>query len=205
MKRRFSRILAATAMLAAVWAFGCASTSVLGIHYRVPEPPPHRIQRTVTLAFEDERGSGGFLTPMAKDELEGFTNAFALTVSGPAGGPGDLRGAYELAPLFREVLRARLEGAGIRVVSPGAASDARFTFILREFKLDFGDRKWSSRMAYEAALVRGGAVLSRQTVNGSAERVKIMGKAEAEKLLSELVTDTVNQMDVAGLFKQAGL
>ena len=32
-----------------------------------------------------------------------------------------------------------------------------------------------------------------------------MGKSEAEKLLSELVTDTVNQMDVGALFKQAGL
>jgi hypothetical protein len=136
--------------------------------------------------------------------LEGFSNAFALTVSRP-GQSGELRGAFELAPLFREVLRARLEGAGIRVAAPGAAADAQLKFVLKEFRLDYRDRLWSSRMGYEALLVRDGATLSRQTVSGSAERPKIMGKSEAEKVVSELVTDTINQMDVAALFKQAGL
>jgi hypothetical protein len=203
MNRRISSHLAAVAFAAAVWLSACASSSVLGVHYRVPELPPQTAQRTVSLTFEDERPTTGFLTPMARDELEGFSNAFALTVSRP-GGPAELRGAYELAPLFREVLRARLEGAGVRVAAPGAAADARFAFLLKEFKLDFGDRKWSSRMGYEVRLMRDGATLSRQTVSGSAERIKIMGKSEAEKLLSELVTDCVNQMDVATLFQQAG-
>jgi hypothetical protein len=204
MNRLSHRTLIAAACLAAAWLAACASTSVLGIHYRVPEPTARAAPRTVTLAFEDQRGTTAFLTPMARDELEGFTNAFALTVSKP-GQAGELKGAFELAPLFREILRARLESAGIRVAAPGAAADAQFKFVLREFKLDFGDRKWSSRMAYEALLMRDGSTLSRQTVNGSAERVKIMGKTEAEKLLSELVTDTINQMDVGALFKQAGL
>jgi len=60
-------------------------------------------------------------------------------------------------------------------------------------------------MGFEALLMRDGSILSRQSVNGSAERIKIVGKSEAEKLLSELMTDTVNQMDVGALFKQAGL
>lgn len=203
MKRGFSNVLIATALGVAVCLAGCAASSVLGVNYRTPEPPAQRIQRTVVLEVEDARATSAFLTPMARDELEGFSNAFALTVSGPIGS-GELRGAYELAPLFREILRARLETAGARVVASGAA-DARFKFVLKEFKLDFGDRKWSSRMSYEAMLLRDGAVLSRQTVNGSAERLKIMGRTEAEKLLSELLTDTVNEMNAAALFQQAGL
>ena len=43
-------------------------------------------------------------------------------------------------------------------------------------------------MGFEALLMRDGSTLSRQTVSGSAERVKIVGKGEAEKLLSELIT-----------------
>ena len=204
MNRHSPRIMLAAACLAAVWLAACASTGVLGIDYRLPAPPSQGIGRTVDLVFQDERASAAFLSPMARDELEGFANAFALTVSRP-GGPGELRGAYELAPLFREILRARLEAAGLRVATPGAPSDARFTFVLKEFKLDFGDRTWSSRMGFEALLMRDGSTLSRQTVSGSAERVKIVGRSEAEKLLSELITDTVNQMDVGALFKQAGL
>ena len=205
MNRRYARTIAAAALcLAAAWLAACASNSVLGITYRVPETATRPAARTVTLAFEDERPSDGFLTPRARDEMEGFSNAFALTVTQP-GRPGELKGAFELAPLFREVLRARLEGAGIRIAATGAAADAQFKFVLKEFTLDFGDRKWSSRMAYEALLLRDGATLSRQTVSGSAERLKLMGKSEAEKVVSELVTDTINQMDVATLFKQAGL
>ena len=204
MNRHSSRTLVAAAFLAAAWLAACASTGVLGIDYRVPAPPSQSIARTVSLTFEDERASAAFLTPMARDELEGFANAFALTVS-RTGGPGELRGAYELAPLLREILRVRLEAAGVRVAAPGAGSEAQFRFVLKEFKLDFGDRKWSSRMGFEALLMRDGSLLSRQSVNGSAERIKIMGKSEAEKLLSELMTDTVNQMDVGALFKQAGL
>lgn len=204
MNRHSSRTLVAAAFLAAAWLAACASTGVLGIDYRVPAPPSQSIARTVSLAVEDERASAAFLTPMARDELEGFANAFALTVS-RTGGPGELKGAYELPPLLREILRVRLEAAGVRVAAPGAGSEAQFRFVLKELRLDFGDRKWSSRMGFEALLMRDGSLLSRQSVNGSAERIKIMGKSEAEKLLSELMTDTVNQMDVGALFKQAGL
>lgn len=203
MNRRFSDALIATALGVAVCLAACAAPSVLGVNYRTPEPPAQRIPRTVVLEVEDARASTAFLTPMARDELEGFANAFALTVSGPAG-QGELRGAYELAPLIREILRARLEAAGVRVAASGAA-DARFKFVLKEFKLDFGDRKWSSRMSYDAVLMRDGSVLSSQAVSGSAERLKIMGRTEAEKLLSELLTDTVNEMNLAALFRQAGL
>ena len=204
MTRPCPRKLVAAACLAAAWLAACASTSVLGIDYRAPAPPPQAVGRTVSLVFEDQRPSAAFLSPMAHDELEGFTNAFALTLSKP-GGLSELKGAYELAPLFREILRARLEAAGVRVATAGARPDAQLTFVLKEFALDFGDRTWSSRLGVEAMLVRDGSTLSRQTVNGSAERVKIVGKGEAEKLLSELITDTVNQMDVGALFKQAGL
>jgi hypothetical protein len=141
---------------------------------------------------------------MARDELESFSNVYALTVSKP-GGSGELKGAYELGPLFREILRARLENAGLKVVAPGAKADAELKLGLKEFQLDFGDRKWTARVAYDALLRKDGSMLAQQAVNGSAERVKIIGKTDAEKVLGELLSDTINQMDLTALFKQAGL
>jgi hypothetical protein len=76
---------------------------------------------------------------------------------------------------------------------------------LKEFKLDFGDRKWAAVVAYDALLLKDGAMLAQQAVNGSAERVKVIGKTDAEKVLGELLSDAINQMDLTGLFKQAGL
>jgi hypothetical protein len=46
---------------------------------------------------------------------------------------------------------------------------------------------------------------SQQTINGSAERTFIMGRSDADKVVGELVSDTINKLDVALLFKQAGL
>src|SRR5512143_1797107 len=124
-------------------AAACAASNVLSVHYQLPAPPSDPIRRSVTLAFEDNRKSEAFLTPMARDELENFSNVYALTVS-KRGGSGDLKGAFELGPLFKEILRVRLENAGLNVVAPGVKADAEFKLGLKEFKLDFGDRKWTA-------------------------------------------------------------
>ncbi|MGE5255540.1 MAG: hypothetical protein ACM3KE_02655 [Hyphomicrobiales bacterium] len=182
----------------------CAASNVLSVHYQLPARPSNPIPGRVTLAFEDDRKTDAFLTPMARDELENFSNVFALTVS-KRGGSGELKGAYELAPLFSEMLRVRLENAGLNVVAPGTKADAEFKFELKEFKLDFGDRTWTATVAYDALLFKNGSMLAKQAVNGSAERVKVIGKTDAEKVLGELLSETINRMDLAGLFKQAGL
>ena len=191
---------AAISLLAAA----CAASNVMSVHYQLPARPSDPIPRSVTLVFQDNRKTDAFLTPMARDELENFSDVFALTVS-QRGGSGELKGAFELGPLFREILRVRLENAGLKVVAPSAKADAEFKFELKEFKLDFGDRKWTAAAAYNAVLLKNGSMLAQQAVNGSAERVKIIGKTDAEKVLGELLSDTINQMNLTALFKQAGL
>jgi hypothetical protein len=182
----------------------CASSHVLGVNYQMPARPGETLARSVVIVFEDARKNNAFLTPSAQEELEGFANVYALSVSRPGRG-GELKGAYALGPLFTEILRYRLEDAGVKVMPAGTAAEAQFTFVLREFQMDFGDRKWSAKIAYEGRLTRNGALLSQQAVSGSAERVMFMKKADAEKVLGELVSDGINQMDVSALFKQAGL
>lgn len=173
------------------------------MNYLLPAQPGTPIGRSVAVVFEDARRDSAFLSPSAREELEGFTNVYALTVTKP-GRSGELKGAYALGPLFTEILRYRLEDAGVRVVPAGAAADAQFKFVLKDFRMDFGDRKWSATVAYEGRLMKNAALLSQQSVNGSAERMMWMKKADAEKVVGELVSDAVNQMDLAALFKQAG-
>jgi hypothetical protein len=187
-----------------ILAAACAASNVLSVQYQLPARSSDPIPRSVSLVFADGRKTDAFLTPMARDELENFSDVYALTVS-KRGGSGELKGAYELGPLFREILRVRLENAGLKVVAPGVKADAEFKFALKEFKLDFGNRKWAAVVAYDALLSKDGAMLAQQAVNGSAERVKVIGKTDAEKVLGELLSDTINQMDLAALFKQAGL
>jgi hypothetical protein len=187
-----------------VLAAACATSSVMNVQYQLPALAGGPIPRSVVIVFEDARKNSAFLTPYAREELEGFTDVYALTISRPGRG-AELKGAYRLAPLFTEILRYRLEGSGVKVVPAGGRADAEFNLTLNEFRLDFGDRKWSAAIAYEARLLKNGALLSMQAINGSAERMMIFKKEDAEKVVGDLVSDTINQMDLAGLFKRAGL
>jgi hypothetical protein len=71
-----------------VLAAACAASSVLSVHYQLPARPSDPIPRSVTLAFQDSRKTDTFLTPMARDELENFSNVYALTVSKRGGSGG---------------------------------------------------------------------------------------------------------------------
>lgn len=191
------------ALLAAL-AAACASPAVLSVAYRLPPRPLERLSRVVTVEVADERPNKAFLSPYAAAELEGFTNVYALVVS-PYGGGEDLKGAYEVGPLFRQLIQYRLEHAGVTVAAADAKAEALVRFVLREFRLDYGDRKWSTFAGFEAQVLRAGGLAARQAVTGSAERLRVMGKTDAEKVISELVSDALNRLDVAALFKQAGL
>lgn len=182
----------------------CASSNVMNVQYQLPALAGGPIPRSVVIVFEDDRKNGAFLTRSAREELEGFSDIYALTVSRPGRG-SELKGAYALGPLFTEILRYRLEDSGVKVVPPGANADAELNLVLKEFQLDFGDRKWSASVAYETRLLKNGTLLSMQAVTGNAERVMFMKKADAEKVIGELVSDAINQMDLTGLFKRAGL
>jgi hypothetical protein len=193
----------AAAMILALTA-ACASSNVLSVKYQLPPPAGETPARSVTIAFVDERRSDAFLTPSARNELEGFAGVYALTVTRP-GGVAELKGAYPVDGLFKEVLRYRLESAGVKVVPPDTKADVELKLVLKEFQLDFGDRKWSAAVAYNAQLLRNATLASQQTITGSAERAFLMAKSDADKVVGELVSDTINKLDVALLFKQAGM
>ena len=205
MQRPFPGSFTAAALfLTLVLVAACASSNVLSVRYEPPSrtdaPPP----RTVAIVFIDERKTDAVLTPSARRELEGFTGVYALTVA-PAGKSGELKGAFPVDALFRELLRYRLESAGVEVAPSGAVAAAEIQLVLNEFQLDFGDRKWSSTVAYRAQLVKDGSVRSQQFVSGSAERVFLTGRREADRVVGELLSDAINKLDVTLLFTQAGL
>ena len=92
---------------------------------------------------------------------------------------------------------------GIQVAPSVESSDYELEIKLKEFKLDLANRKWVASMIYQADLVKDGSVRAMETISGSAERLKVMTKNDAEKVLSELLTDMANKLDLTRLFQQA--
>jgi hypothetical protein len=60
-------------------------------------------------------------------------------------------------------------------------------------------------MSCEVRLIRSGSTLSWQKVSGQAERLKLIGREQADQVAGEVFSDTMNQLDMTRLFQQANL
>ena len=98
-----------------------------------------------------------------------------------------------------------MKNEGIQATTVADSTLPELKIEITEFQIDFADRKWIVGMNYKASLLDNGNLLSKESVSGQAERLKVMGKQGAEKILSELLTDVVNKLNLVGLFQQARL
>jgi hypothetical protein len=185
-----------------VLIIACASKPFLKVQYQLPSPSKALKGEKVSLAIVDLRSDDAFLSPNAKKSIKNFNDTYSLVVL-KNDGSGNLIGAYDLDSLLSEIFKQRLENEGLEVVAPEEAADGRLEIQLKEFKLDIVKRKWILGMSYQAGLSKNTGLIAKESVSGSAERLKVMGKSDAEKIMGELVTDMVNKLDVGKLFQQA--
>jgi hypothetical protein len=156
----------------------------------------------VNLAVSDMRAKKALLTENARKSLKDFNGTFSLVVLS-ADGSGNLVGAYDLVSLLTEVFQQRLKNEGIQTTAVADSVLPELKIEIREFQLDYSKRKWITRMNYQASLLDSGRLLSKESVSGQAERLKVLGKSDAEKILGELLSDTVNKLNLARLLQQA--
>jgi len=192
------------ALIALPLAAGCASTSYIEVTYQLPEPQQNIDQKAVALQVVDQRPTETIAGPNSKEELEYFTGLFSLYVAREGKKPM-LIGAFDLAALFKEALKPRLETEGVTVLDQATAEQPSVEIQIKAFILDREGKNWKATLAYKAVTSKAGRVLTNQTVSGDAERLKIMGTRDAEKLLGEIFSDMVNRLDPVKLFNHPDL
>jgi ABC-type uncharacterized transport system auxiliary subunit len=194
----------ATALLIMTGLTGACTSDkpFLIVHYQLPSASQVSEGRRVSLAVTDLRQDKAFLSASAKKSLLTFNDTYSLVVL-KEDGSGNLIGIYDLNALIAEIFKQRLAKMGIQVAPSAESADYELEIKLKEFKLDLANRKWVASMNYQADLVKDGSVRAMETISGSAERLKLMAKSDAEKVLSELLTDMANKLDLAKLFQQA--
>ena len=195
-------VTAALATFMATLIFACASKPFLKVQYQLPPSSTALTGESLFLQISDQRIDHTFLSSNAKKALKDFNATYSLVVLRDDGS-GNLIGAYDLNSLWREIFKQRLANEGVTVSASKDSANTSLEIQIKEFKLDIVNRKWMLQMSYQAALSRANTTLAKETINGSAERLKVMGKSDAEKILGELVTDMVNKLDVARLYQQA--
>ncbi|UCE53729.1 MAG: hypothetical protein JSV31_31575 [Desulfobacterales bacterium] len=200
--KRFLNMLALVCLIG-MWVWSCAPTHLLRVHYQLPLKSDSLEGINASLSFKDIRENKDMLSNSAKEALSDFSGNFTLVVA-HENGSGKLLGVYELASMLIEVFKQSLQHAGINI-SEKKDLEIEIEFVLKEFMLDFESRNWIISMTYQTNLLKEGNIIISETINGKAERYKVVGNREAEKVIGELLTDMINKLDVQQLFRQAGL
>jgi hypothetical protein len=182
----------------------CSSIAYIQLNDRLPAKANALEGRKVFLAVEDERKTKEFAGRGVKREFDNFSETLSYSVRKGTEPPLKL-GLYDAPSLVKEAFRLRIENEGVEIVPEKKASQVELVFVLQEFSLDLIDRTWKVRLGYEARLVKNGAVLSKQFATGEAERLKIIGTEQADAVVGDLFADVMNRLNVAKLFRDAGL
>ncbi|MFH1480188.1 MAG: hypothetical protein ABIG67_02885 [Pseudomonadota bacterium] len=182
----------------------CAKIPVLNATYRLPLEADLLRGKTLSLALEDMRTEKDFLGKGAKEDFQSFPGNISFSLARGTD-PGFKIGPYSPPLLLQEAFKRRLENGGAKVLSESEGAKVGLVIVLKEFYLDLVDRKWKVYMDYEGKLVKERKALSKQSISGQAERLKLLGTGEADKVMGEILTDMVNQLNIRRLFEQAEL
>jgi hypothetical protein len=178
----------------------CAPKNFLVVNYQLPEEPEILREDSVALVFKDSREDPAIVTKSAKMALKDFSGNFTLIVA-QENKNDRLVGAFGLHSMMKQIFKHRLENAGIQVASEEESGETVVEIILKAFKLDLVERNWVIKMTYQANLVRQNRFIAGETITGSAERLRVVGSKDAEKVVGELISDVVNRLNLSELFK----
>jgi hypothetical protein len=182
----------------------CSTIPELKVTYQLPKRSEALKGKKVFVGFEDARKSEELIGKGAQEQYKNFSGNITLYFS--RGDEAGFRiGVYHVSALFKEVFKERLEYLGAEVVSERKESELEMMIVLKSLLLDLVDRDWVVTIDYEARLKKQGELLASQTISGQAERLKVLGRRDADKVMGEIFTDAVNRLDVPRLFQQAGL
>ncbi len=190
-------------LLLVLGIISCAAIPRLTITYGLPAKAGGYKGTPVFLTVQDQQQNREILGMGARRDFEGAPVSLAFAVK-----KGDEEsqgiGVFELPMLLREAFKRRIEQAGFEVSSERGAYP-EISVLLKDFFLDLVDRKWRFSMAYEARLIKDGKVLASQTINGNGERLKVYGYKQADEVITDVFTDTLNQFNPERLLRQGGL
>jgi hypothetical protein len=193
--------LSILAFLATIF-WSCAPSNLLRVHYQLPAKSDSLAGKQIFLTFKDAREKKTLLSESAREDLRDFSGSFTLVVVQESGDE-KLLGAYNLSTLLEEAFKQRLQQSGLQVTDKIQLKH-QIDFVLNRFVLDLEARKWILTMSYQTILKEDGNLVISESISGTAERMKVVGSRDAEKIISELISDTINKADISKLFQQAG-
>jgi hypothetical protein len=188
----------------------CSTVPMLNVNYRIPDKTTLLEGKKVFLEIKDSRLDKEMLGDTAKEEFQNISENVSLSVA-EGNEKGFKIGVFQLTSLMQEIFRERLKSLGLDVVTDKNKKGLEPTIVvdLQTFKLDLIKstikRTWTASMAYNVEIADKGKAIAGNKISGQSEKLKIIGRKEADSLMSDLITDLANRMDAPALLKQAGI
>jgi hypothetical protein len=207
-KKSFGFLFSVSALLLTM--FSCSTVPMLNINYKVPEKTNQLEGKRVLLEIRDSRQDKDIFGEGAKEDFQNASETISLSIA-EGNEKGFKIGIFPLTDLMRQVFEERFKSLGISVVADKnkTGEEPGIVIDLKAFKLELTNgtikRTWKASMIYGVEISSKGKVLAATTITGQSEKLKIIGRTEANSLVSDLVTDLVNRLDVQALLKQAGI
>jgi uncharacterized lipoprotein YajG len=176
-----SILLFSLAMLFGILGASCATRSYINVNYQLPLSSYDLKGKKVFLEIKDMRTHQAVFTEQASTKFKNFTGRFETAFS------------------------KRLENMGIEILTEQKETEPVIEIDLKKFILDLADGKWIAEISYEARLIKENRLLARETISANAKRYKWRSQGDVEKVLGEIFTDLVNDLDFVKLFQQANL
>jgi hypothetical protein len=181
----------------------CAKPYHFYVKYDSPESSSVLKGQKVNLQVLDGRDSKIFLSEKASNEFGLWDGSFALYDT-PKKPKGEIQ-TYPLTGLIEAAMIKRLESMGIVVVKDNMDSAPLFEVTLNKLFLDLKDRTWVSDFSYEVKLTQDKQKTGKEKVSGQAERTKVMGRGAGEFLIGDIITESINKLNIEKLFENAGI
>ncbi len=182
----------------------CYNNSYINIKYQLPPTSDQLTGKTVFLEFKDMRTDKAFLSETAKKDFKNFADLFSLHLANENKNV-ELMGGFNVEALFKEALKKRLGSIGVNVTSERKEEMPVMELALNKFYLDYRKRKWITDISFQVRLIKDKSNTAIETISGTSESIKILGRKNAERYLGEIFTDSFNKLNIAKLFQQAGL
>ena len=197
-------LLFSLALLIGSLVTSCGTKSYINVSYRLPLSSVDLKGKRVFLEIKDVRSHQAVFSETAKTKFKNFTGLFLLSLS--ENEKNDyVAGAFDLPSLFETAFSKRLEHMGIEILTEQKETEPVIEIDLKKFLLDLADRKWIAQISYEVRLMKENRILARETISANAKRYKWRSQGDVEKVLGEIFTDLINNLDFIKLFQRAAL
>lgn len=191
------------AWLISAICFSCAKSPYINIDYRLPgEQQPMITEKPVSIEAVDVRDDKVILNEKAQKKFDNFSGQFSLNLRESDSQKTPL-GNYTLPQLFETAITHRLNKLGVPIADQPSPEALTMQIEINQFQIGLVEGDWLADISYKASLIEHERQIASETVTGSAQRLKGVGRGGAEKVIGEIFTDVVNRLDIEKLFKKA--